>query len=100
MGRLRRAARPRRCRGGSGPDITRLRTRGSVRRAASRTAPAAGYRPTDSRGEAIVGCDPTSVAKRLRRDRAKIQAASERLFERPKFRPGADARHSYINYCG
>ena len=29
-----------------------------------------------------------SVAKRLRRDRAKIQAAIERLFERPKFRPG------------
>lgn len=52
MGHLRSASWPRWCGGGSGPDATRLSTRGSVRRAASRTAAASGHHPTDSRGEA------------------------------------------------
>ena len=36
----------------------------------------------------------------LRRDRAKIQAAIERLFERPKFRPGSPRSIQSLKYCG
>ena len=52
MGYLRHDDRPRRCGGDGGPDITRLRTRGCARRAASLTAAGSGYHPIDSRGEA------------------------------------------------
>jgi hypothetical protein len=35
-----------------------------------------------------------SLAKRLRRDRAKINTVIERLVERPKFRPGGPRPHN------